>query len=59
MNVVQPIRDKIKLEDLKYELKKTGIRKYLMFLTGLNSGIRVSDVVNRMQVIVQIEKWIQ
>lgn len=45
MNVVQPIRDKSKLEDLKYELKKTGIRNYLMFLTGLNSGMRVSDVI--------------
>ena len=46
MNVVQPIRDKTKLEMLKYELKKTGIRNYLLFLTGLNSGMRVSDVVN-------------
>lgn len=46
MNVVQPIRDRSKLENLKYELKITGIRNYLLFLTGLNSGMRVSDVVN-------------
>lgn len=46
MNIVQPIRDKNKLEELKEELKKTGTRNYLMFLTGLNSGMRVSDVVN-------------
>lgn len=46
MNIVQPVREKNKLEELKYELMKTGVRNYLMFLTGLNSGMRVSDVVN-------------
>lgn len=46
MNIVQPVREKTKLEELKYELMKTGVRNYLMFLTGLNSGMRVSDVVN-------------
>jgi integrase len=45
MNIVQPIRDKDKLEDLKKELKKTGTRNYMLFYTGLNSGMRVSDVV--------------
>ena len=46
MNTVQPIRDKEKLEDLKEELKKGGSRDYMLFYTGLNSGMRVSDVVN-------------
>lgn len=45
MNTVQPIRDLEKLEELKEELKKKGTRDYMLFLTGLNSGIRVSDVV--------------
>ena len=45
MNFVQPIRDKNKLEEMKEELKKRGTRDYLMFLTGINSGMRVSDIV--------------
>lgn len=45
MNSVEPIRDREKLEEMKEELKKNGTRDYLMFLTGLNSGMRVSDVV--------------
>ena len=45
MNKVQPIRDLEKLEELKEELKKNGTRDYMLFYTGLNSGMRVSDVV--------------
>lgn len=45
MNFVQPIRDKNKLENMKDELKKNGTRDYLLFYTGLNTGLRVSDVV--------------
>lgn len=45
MNKVQPIRDLEKLELLKYELLKNGLRDFMMFYTGLNSGMRVSDVV--------------
>lgn len=45
MNTVQPIRDRKKLEEIKEELKKKGTRDYLMFLTGINSGMRVSDIV--------------
>lgn len=46
MNTVQPIRDREKLNELKEELKRNGTRDYLLFYTGLNSGMRVSDVVN-------------
>lgn len=45
MNTVQPIREKEKLEEMKEELKRRGTRDYLMFLTGINSGMRVSDIV--------------
>lgn len=45
MNTVQPIRDKEKLEEMKEELKKGGTRDYMMFLTGINSGMRISDIV--------------
>ena len=45
MNLVQPIRDKEKLEEMKEELKKKGSRNYLLFLTGINTGLRISDLV--------------
>lgn len=45
MNFVQPIRDREKLEEMKEELKKRGTRDYLMFYTGINTGLRVSDIV--------------
>lgn len=45
MNTVQPIRDKDKLEELKEKLKKNGTRDYMLFYTGINSGMRVSDIV--------------
>lgn len=45
MNTVQPIRDREKLEDLKEELKRNGTRDYMLFYTGINSGMRISDIV--------------
>lgn len=45
MNTVQPIRDKDKLEELKNELKKNGTRDFMLFYTGINSGMRISDIV--------------
>lgn len=46
MNLVQPIRDKEMLEKMKDELRKNGTRDYLFFYTGINSGLRISDIVN-------------
>lgn len=45
MNFVQPIRDKEKLEEMKEELKKSGTRNFMMFYTGINTGLRISDLV--------------
>ena len=45
MNYVQPIRDKSKLEEMKDELKKNGTRDFMMFYTGINTGLRISDLV--------------
>ena len=45
MNFVQPIRDKEKLEEMKDELRKSGTRNYMMFYVGINSGLRISDLV--------------
>jgi integrase len=43
---VQPIRDKKKLEDMKWALKRhCSERDYIMFLIGINTGLRVSDIL--------------
>lgn len=45
MNEVQPIRDKEKIEMMKHELLRKSYRDYFLFLFGLNSGLRISDVL--------------
>lgn len=43
---VQPIRDKQKLEDMKWALKRyCGERDYILFLIGINTGLRVGDLL--------------
>lgn len=43
---VQPIRDKQQLEDMKWSLKKwCGERDYILFLVGINTGLRVGDLL--------------
>ena len=45
MKTVQPIRDKNKINEMKIELKKQGTRDYLLFLLGINTGLRISDII--------------
>lgn len=45
MNIVQPIRDKRKIEDIKTVLLKKGYRDYILFVLGINTGLRVSDML--------------
>lgn len=43
---VQPIRDLDKLEDMKWALRRhCSERDYMMFLLGINTGLRVSDLL--------------
>lgn len=43
---VQPIRSAEKLEDMKWSLKKwCGERDYILFLLGINTGLRVGDIL--------------
>jgi integrase len=44
---VQPIRTLEKLEDMKWSLKRhCSERDYILFLIGINTGLRVSDLLN-------------
>lgn len=45
MGFVEPIRDRIKIELVKRILKKNRIRDYILFLMGINSGLRISDIL--------------
>ncbi|MGD6959754.1 site-specific integrase [Rossellomorea aquimaris] len=43
---VQPIRSKELIEDMKWSLKKwCGERDYILFLLGINTGLRVGDLL--------------
>jgi integrase len=45
MKTVQPIRDKDKIESMKTELLKRGSRDYMLFVIGINTGLRISDIL--------------
>ena len=45
MNTVEPIRDKETVIDIAEYLKKDSERNYVMFLFGIYSGLRISDIL--------------
>jgi len=45
MQLVQPIRDRKKIEDMKKILKANNLRDYCLFVLGINSGLRISDLL--------------
>ena len=46
MELVQPIRDKKTIETMKHELLKGGLRDYMLFVFGINTGLRISDILS-------------
>lgn len=45
MEFVQPIRDLKKIETIKWILKQKSLRDYCLFVLGINSGLRISDLL--------------
>ena len=45
MEYVQPIRDLNKIEEVKSILKESGTRDLLLFCLGINTALRVSDLL--------------
>lgn len=45
MEYVEPIRNKQQIKALKSYLKKHNLRDYLLFVLGINSGLRISDLL--------------
>jgi integrase len=46
MKEVQPIRDKELIERMKQELAKNGSRDVFLFTFGINTGLRVQDILD-------------
>lgn len=44
MNTVEPIRDLDKIEQMKDVLRSKNEKYYMMFLIGINTGLRISDI---------------
>jgi integrase len=45
MNIVVPIRDKNLIQEIKEYLKDTSERNYILFLLGINTGLRIKDIL--------------
>lgn len=45
MNIVVPIRDKNLIQEIKQYLKETNERNYILFLLGINTGLRIKDIL--------------
>ncbi|WP_096516456.1 site-specific integrase [Clostridium perfringens] len=46
MNYVEPIRDSNKVHEIANYLRKYSERNYIMFILGINSGLRISDILS-------------
>lgn len=46
MNLTHAIKDIATISRLKDEYKKGGTRDYMLFLVGLNTGLRISDIID-------------
>ena len=45
MECVEPIRSRETIESVKRILKEHGTRDFLLFLMGINIGLRISDIL--------------
>jgi len=46
MNTVDPIREIEDIQKMKSVLLNSNYRDYLIFLLGINTGLRISDIIN-------------
>lgn len=45
MNFVQPIKNEEKIEQMKQALRKKSYRNYMIFILGITTGLRISDLI--------------
>lgn len=48
MNIVEPIRDRMFISKVENYLAKRSLRNQLIFIFGLNTGLRISDILRWM-----------
>jgi integrase len=46
LEYVEPIRNKEQIDAIKHYLKNRNLRDYLLFILGINSGLRISDLLS-------------
>ena len=46
METVQPIKDREKIEAMKKILRASSLRNELLFVLGINTGLRISDILS-------------
>lgn len=46
MHTVQPIKDREKIEAMKKILRASSLRDELLFTLGINTGLRISDILS-------------
>ena len=46
MEFVEPIRDKKQIDNMKRYLKERNLRDWLLFVLGINNGLRISDLLS-------------
>ncbi|WP_391123470.1 tyrosine-type recombinase/integrase [Psychrobacillus sp. L3] len=46
MNFVQPIRDPVLIKQIEQFLKNNNERNYILFLLGIYTGLRISDILS-------------
>lgn len=46
MQIVQPLRTKADIEKMKGSLKARSLRDYALFVLGINTGLRVTDILS-------------
>lgn len=46
MNIVEPIRSKEDIRLIKIKLRNNNIRDYILFTLGINTGLRISDLLS-------------
>ena len=59
MKFVEPIRDKEQIKKVKQVLKQSNQRNYLLFVLGINSGLRISDILKLKVKDVKNKKYIE
>jgi integrase len=59
LKTVQPIKKKSEIEAIKRVLYNQNIRDYAMFCLGINTGLRISDLLNlKVENVIAEEKYI-